>query len=229
MPALEALVWDSEQLNIRVARVNDVSVPPAEALDAYDLVLAKIPQEDTQTMQRMQAAGFRLIGMELNLRCDAAQNIAPANTYNILRVRKEKPAFAIQGFYIRDSRLMLDAACKKRLPADFWDRLIYNHCAHYADTVLCAVENNKLIGFISCIDSHNALDLFMVGVHPDYQRKGVGCALIQAVGALAKERGLPMATCVFAHNTQAIAFYEKHGFRIADGYNVMHRWYEKRH
>jgi [ribosomal protein S18]-alanine N-acetyltransferase len=56
----------------------------------------------------------------------------------------------------------------------------------------------------------------IVAVHPDYQRQGLGQALLWALLSQAQQRGLERATLeVRVSNQAAIALYEKFGFREA--------------
>ena len=53
----------------------------------------------------------------------------------------------------------------------------------------------------------------LLGVHPDYQRMGVGEALLKACIALALERSMEtLCLEVYCDNPKAISFYEKNGF-----------------
>jgi len=54
--------------------------------------------------------------------------------------------------------------------------------------------------------------LDVLGVHPDFQRQGVGAALIRPILERADAEGLPCH--VITHNQANIAYYERHGFRL---------------
>lgn len=56
----------------------------------------------------------------------------------------------------------------------------------------------------------------LLAVHPDYQRQGLGQALLLALLTIACDRGLERATLeVRATNQPALALYQKFGFKIA--------------
>ena len=56
----------------------------------------------------------------------------------------------------------------------------------------------------------------LLAVHPDYQRQGLGQALLLALLTVACERGLERATLeVRATNQPALALYQKFGFKTA--------------
>jgi ribosomal-protein-alanine N-acetyltransferase len=56
----------------------------------------------------------------------------------------------------------------------------------------------------------------LLGVHPHYQRQGLGQAMLLALMAEAYERGLERATLeVRVSNQSALSLYKKFGFQIA--------------
>ncbi len=51
-----------------------------------------------------------------------------------------------------------------------------------------------------------------IAVHPDYQGRGIGTALLRALLARADELGAPVVLEVRTDNDTAISLYERHGF-----------------
>ena len=79
--------------------------------------------------------------------------------------------------------------------------------------------NDRMTGFACCFLTGNAgeMKLDKLYVHYDHQRKGYGGMLLERVLAIA--RGSGCATLMLAvnkHNRNAIAAYNKYGFRIAE-------------
>lgn len=80
-----------------------------------------------------------------------------------------------------------------------------------------AESKDKILGFAvgiggSAHRSRHSVSLVM-GVLHAYWNKGIGGALIQALEAWAKAKKMHrLELSVMAHNTRAIAFYEKYGF-----------------
>lgn len=230
MPVIRPMPWDSRLLGLPVGRLVDFSIDCKNpSLTEFGFVFARVPQHDQEAIAKLQTCGFRYIGLDLSLLSDAKElERADDMRWQIRRVSHSVPDFQISGFHIEDSRLMLDSACREKLPADFWDRLIYEHCAGFADIVICAVDtDNHLAGFISCLMRPAHLDLFMVAVHPAYQRNGLGGALLRNAAALARERGLKLGTSVMASNIRGFNFYLRHNFVVDDGEVIMHRWRER--
>jgi len=71
-----------------------------------------------------------------------------------------------------------------------------------------ATEVEALAGFLALQDSY----IDRLYIHPAHQRRGVGSALMEQAKALSPA-GLELHT--HQKNTQARAFYERHGFTIA--------------
>ncbi len=63
--------------------------------------------------------------------------------------------------------------------------------------------------------------LFRFGVSPDCLNKGIGTYMLKEAERIAKERGGEyLRLLVVDYNLPAIRFYEKNGYRKADGYYV---------
>ncbi len=90
--------------------------------------------------------------------------------------------------------------------------------------VLVAVLDDKVVGFVAAeipqmptlpfLNSGARCRVATIVVSSEYQKKGVGSALYEAVHNIAKERGASRIVLeVFSFNSTAIEFYEMHGFR----------------
>lgn len=64
------------------------------------------------------------------------------------------------------------------------------------------------------------LHLHHFGVHPSYQRQGIGDRLSVASLRFAKQKGYQIKLEVHKSNTAAIALYKKHGFSFLGDYDV---------
>ncbi len=132
MPVIVPVEWDSRQLGLPVGRLMDFAVDPEDrSMEDYGLVLARVPQQNHRIAARLQDCGFRYVGLALRLlaKPDESAYTGDHTRWQMRRVSHSAPDFQIDGFHIEDSRLMLDPACRARLPVNFWDRLIHEHCA----------------------------------------------------------------------------------------------------
>jgi GNAT superfamily N-acetyltransferase len=227
---IETLPWDSQQLGLSVGRLVDFDFNCTDySLEDYGLVLARVPQQKQVAVARLQTCGFIYIGVDLRLVVKPYETKQINDTrWQVRRVSRSIPDFRISGFHIEYSRLMLDSACRSRLPSDFWDRMVYEHCTEFADIVIYAVDkNNDLAGFASCLMRKAHLDLFLVAVHSAYQGGGLGRALLIEAEELARERGLKLSTSVMASNVHGFNFYIRNNFLVESGEVIMHRWRDK--
>ncbi len=83
-------------------------------------------------------------------------------------------------------------------------------------------QTNKIIGYVSCIIAYNLFDggrpymeLWWLGVHPEYRRKGIATKLISYVENIAKEYNCEFI-CFTSENNRVDAheFYKKNGYEI---------------
>lgn len=224
---IETLAWDSQMLGVKVGKLVG-EVDDADFGD-YDLIVARKPQQECAGIVKLEQQGFRYVGLDVALlRSGLVLPPVPvpaALGWQIKQCRKSLPEFSIAGFRIDDSRFMLDERCRQRLSANFWDRVIGDHCQYFADVVVCATdERQKLGAFISCLYKQQSLDMFLVATHPDCQNRGLGTRLVYEVISLAEQLQLPVTTSVMASNIRAFNFYLQHQFTVASAEVILHRW-----
>ena len=81
---------------------------------------------------------------------------------------------------------------------------------------LVALDGDQLTGYIGSQSVMGESDMMNVAVSPDYRRRGIGEALVNALAADLKAKGNTCLTLeVRASNDPAIALYEKLGFHQA--------------
>ena len=95
-------------------------------------------------------------------------------------------------------------------------------------TMLVAVKEGRAVGSVSIgggrFQREGSLRLFSLDVDSAFRRKGVGTALINAVEAIAHDRGLNQVNLeVETDNEDTIRLYRRLGYRIY-GDAVMDRW-----
>ena len=108
----------------------------------------------------------------------------------------------------------LEQACFEK---DAWPLLDLIAVLSWPDVIkLKAVENGEMIGFIAGDprSSEAATWIATIGVHPRYQRRGIGRALLRACEERAKYPRMKLT--VRMSNQGAIALYEKEGYRSVD-------------
>ncbi len=81
---------------------------------------------------------------------------------------------------------------------------------------LTARDGARVLGYIGSQSVPPESDVMNLAVHPEYRRRGLGTALLQALKEQLALRGVTvLALEVRRSNAEAIALYEKHGFTLA--------------
>jgi dTDP-4-amino-4,6-dideoxy-D-galactose acyltransferase len=228
---IQTLGWDSQILGVRTGQLMlEDKQNLLEDMGSYDLVIAKVPQVQGEIVNLLENHGFRYIGLDMTLERTSfpKNNLKIADKWKIHLIEKKYPDFDINGFEIKDSRFMLDVSCKQRLPKNFWDKVVKEHCENFADVVICVTNTqNRLLGFSSCLKKPNYLEMFLVAVHPLFQGLGIGNILIQETMRLAKNLALPVTTTsVMVSNIFGLNFYFKNEFMYKTGTVILHHWKE---
>lgn len=126
---------------------------------------------------------------------------------------------------------MRDAEALMKLDALVWDnrstpsQIVWNSREQYLqkcppESQLVAVigDEEEICGYLGFdyptpLASNRHVYEINIAIHPDYQRRGVGRKLMEAVKELAAERGIrKLSLRVLASNPQALAFYQSCGF-----------------
>ena len=77
--------------------------------------------------------------------------------------------------------------------------------------ILAAYEDEKLVGLIRCVgDGHTIVFIQDILVYPEYQRRGIGTALMKAV--LEKYSHVYQIELATDNTEKTIAFYKSFGF-----------------
>ncbi len=81
-------------------------------------------------------------------------------------------------------------------------------------------ERGKVIGTSWMTFDGRRIHLHHFGIHPDYQRKGLGLQLAKESLKFVKEKGYQVKLEVHKNNRAAIALYQKLGFKYLGDYDV---------
>ena len=224
---ISVLEWDSLFFGGRTGIVTDCCrVPGYVELTRYKFVHVRIPQDKSELVWKYQGIGFRYITVDYVLEkalFDEPKTVKHGGAYTLYFLHREQPFFLIKGFDVSGSRMLIDPELSQHIDENFWDERIKEHCNEFADFVLCAVNNeNKLIGFISCFEKQESINMFLVVVHPMFKRIGIGKTLIKALELFAYKAGKKLTTSVVSNNLDAMNFYFLQGFVVVQAYIVMH-------
>ena len=225
MPLIQAAGWDSDRLGLSAGKViRAVDVPHAAELERFDYVVVRVPLQESPLVASYERIGFRFITIDYALEMDKPSAASSASSaHDVVRIARESPSFAIEGFEVAGSRFSIDPFLKRRLPPGFWDRMIADHCLEFADFCLCVVDSDgALAGFSSCIETDDAVDIFLLVVHPRATGDGIGSLLVREAVATAGKRHKKLTTSVVSQNVSAMRFYFRSGFLPRGGDIVLH-------
>lgn len=114
-----------------------------------------------------------------------------------------------QSTYTHLSQETIQKVKEKWHTTAFLTKQIENPSFHF----LVAVENSKVVGIVTAAENEpTIIDVFRLYVLPNYQSKGVGSALLDAVEQHYL-RAQKMRVYADQTNSKAILFYEKKGFQ----------------
>lgn len=78
---------------------------------------------------------------------------------------------------------------------------------------LVALDGDKVVGYVGSQTVIDETDMMNIAVHPEYRRRGIAEALIDAlINALGEKGSRALSLEVRASNDPAIALYQKMGF-----------------
>jgi len=202
-------IYRAQELGVRVAHVN-------------------IPQDNIIAKSVLTKLSFRFIREFLELRLD------------ISRVRwKESGQSAIKYRNLRRGEESKLAQLQNRSFTGTWgynpntvEEIIYNTnlSGSSPEDVVLACEGDKVIGYcwtrITCgaVTDRRKGQIFMLGVDPDYQGRGIGKRVLLAGLSHLRSKGLRVVELsVDGENRVALALYRSIGFEI----RASSLWYEK--
>ncbi len=234
------LNWDSGFFGIRVARVNlnrlnsalTAAVDDWCRLNNIDCLYFLADADDGDTVRLAEVNGYHLVdirvtfkqtieGIYSRLKIGFNYQIRPSVQADIHALRSiAKVSFRITRFYYDPnfSRTLCDA---------LYETWIEKSCVNKDETVLVAENCKRPIGFITCkIIGHNQGEIGLVGVHPEWQGKGLGQELISEALCWFFDKNVSQVKVVTqGRNSQAQRLYQRCGF-ITDTIQIWyHKWF----
>lgn len=82
------------------------------------------------------------------------------------------------------------------------------------ENITVAVVDGKPVGYCHVEEQAHELFIRMLLLRPDYQGRGIGTRLLNAVIESAQAQSKGVSLQVFKLNKRARKFYERHGFRV---------------
>jgi GNAT superfamily N-acetyltransferase len=192
---------------------------------------AKLPTTDVAGGKLLTRSGFAIVDTNVTLDLkDGAFNVNPSIIVGEAHAEQFKPLQNISACCFQYSRFHLDPLFPNELANLIKRRWVENYCNRSRGSALYAARiGNVIVGFLAVLvsgDSDERMAVIdLVGVAPEYQRRGVGAALVRHfvdswAGRVAKLRvGTQIA------NIASLGFYQRCGFEIAESSYVFHGHY----
>lgn len=121
-------------------------------------------------------------------------------------------------------RKAVDQVLKAAFPTDAEARLVKLLRAAGDLTISLVAEESQIIGYVSLSPvTHphlqKGLGLAPIAVHPDYQKRGIGAALIEAAHRAARELGFHFIVLLGSPN-----YYPRFGYRPASEWGIQNEY-----
>jgi len=224
--------WDSEQLGIPCGNVlfsaNEVDGKDlARAMvkiipDKELLTVIKIPTTHIRTKKQLIQWGATDLGDEVTF-CFSKSIAEPKSSVKIIITNQFKyDVFLSLAETMSYSRFALDNEISQPLALALWRKSISNHCRGRASALAVGYIKNQPAGIVAALDTAERRNLFLVGVLPCFQKKGVGLSMLDAIVRDAGTRRVLVEA--FAANTPAVSLYSHAGFIAESTHCVLHLW-----
>ena len=125
------------------------------------------------------------------------------------------------------SRFAFEPALKSPKVLELYDKWIYNSCFNgFSDYVLVYEQEKTIKGLCTLDIEGKSASIKLIGVDKKYRRSGAGKALVNGFINLAIDKGCSEVSVVTqTNNLEALNFYFKTGFIIADSNYIFHKIY----
>jgi ribosomal protein S18 acetylase RimI-like enzyme len=219
--------------------VHAAAAPPAallEALAAHTAApdafyFAKVPVLNVDAVKALECAGFSVV--ETSLTFSRSSDAPPASAPGGVAVGPLQPqwregALDIAGSAFKYTRFHVDPKVglvpAHRLKRE-WIQSYVNGTR--GDALLVAHDGNRVLGFSAMLTidraDQPAAVIDLIAVHPDYQQRGIGVALIEAGARHYQSRYPSIEVTTQASNIPSVRLYERVGFRLIRSTFVLHR------
>jgi dTDP-4-amino-4,6-dideoxy-D-galactose acyltransferase len=213
--------WLSERLGCPVVTVEEGDDPAA--LPAGAFCQAKVDCGDVARVGVLEAAGFRVIDVNVTLRREPVQALPALEGWRIEDAGEphRDGVLTIAGGDYDVSRFHLDPAIESEradaIKRDWADAAL---AGARGDGMLVAVEADDVSGFLAIASSPEAAVIDLIAVRSRDRGRGAGRALVTA---LVERAGRPVDVGTQISNVRALALYERLGFLTVSTRYVLHR------
>ncbi len=230
------LTWDSDFFGRRIARIQSNRLDGAglaeifawRQAEAVDCLYFLADPNYPESLALAESHGFRLVDLRLTLEW-RAKDQAPETPPEVRLFQPQDRAAlrAIARVSHTDSRFYFDGHFAREDCDRLYDTWIDKSCAGYADAVLVADVDGRAVGYMTCSQENGEGVIGLVGVHPEYQGRALGKALVTAALAWFVSQGLIQVSVVTqGRNVRAQRLYQRCGFLTRSLQVWFHWWNE---
>lgn len=179
-------------------------------------IIAKIPGDNLNGINRLLAQGFRYSCASLRLRCTMQPPPIELGDVSISRlVNADLPAaYAISDATFCRRNRYADDPFLGPFSADIHRRWLFNSVEGYANLCLKAELGKQLAGFATLHLNPSDASIGLIAVDSAFRRKGIGLFLANHLMAFSLENGRQhMQVVTESENSAALNFYVGLGFR----------------
>lgn len=181
---------------------------------------AKVDCADVESAVALQAAGFRVVDVNITLSRPAAPGQAPGDVHEagepdraaVLEIAANH--YDVSRFH-RDPAIPAELA--RRIKRDWAEALLDGS---RGERLLVVRRADRAVGFLGVLAPSPELNIIdLIAVHSAERRSGAGRALVEALLASSGGR---VAVGTQVANTGSLRFYERLGFEVEDTRFVLH-------
>jgi GNAT superfamily N-acetyltransferase len=220
--------WDTRNLGVRTAELKfdaNETVPVDEigrAIEGYEYIVAKVPQQSPLTLKLMQDAGFTFSECQINFRHDLQDlpelQVLPTGSIMTHRLTRNKDVILEQvgnGLFNSD-RVFLDPAFSQETAAQRYVHWIEDELER-GNPLFDVLVDDELVGFFAYKEPEEHVSYpYLIGLFPEARGRGLGKALVIESLIASKEHGCTASsTHVSSNNPPIIRCQESVGSRIA--------------
>jgi ribosomal protein S18 acetylase RimI-like enzyme len=212
--------WLSERLGRPCLIVDDSDDPSQVPREGFQQ--AKVPASAVGRVHALEAAGFRVVDVNVTVRRERGELPAPSGVeVGDALAEDHGPILEIAAHHYDVSRFHLDPAIDADIAARVkrdWTAAVL--AGERGERMLAARIDGRPVGFLAVVARDDAHVIDLLAVHADARRSGAGRALVtHLLGA--SDRPVEAGTQVA--NVTALQFYGALGFRAVDVRYVLHR------
>lgn len=232
--------WESEILHRSCLKVDEIIIDQSDLSKKYDLslfllnnfirfcnengiqmVTTRVEETEVTVMEALEAEGFRFIECLLTFEKQDKPMANLAKRCNVIPY-EEKYLYSLQEIASSSfvySRFHADPMIDPKTAQFSRSQWITNSCHGRAEKVFVAKEDDEIVGFVACKkdldDEDNRVGVIdLIAVHPKYQRRGIGSALVKATLEYYSNRRVKVVVGTQAKNIPSVNLYTKFGFKL---------------